>query len=117
MRRLSSWIVATPSVGCGVTSSPFSGRSPPPETKVARTVSNDLQRSIPPCAWRTKFKSSLMGALLYLPRPGSRERDARASHECRAVVVNELGQRARGAAGDPLEGVRRVVVLAGKNRP
>src|SRR5262245_57670991 len=65
MRRISPWIVATPSVGCGVTSSPFNGSSPPLEEKVARTVSNDLQRSIPPCACSTKFKSSVMGTLLY----------------------------------------------------
>src|SRR5262245_30002275 len=64
MRRVSSWIVATPSVGCGVTSSPFNGRSPPLEEKVARTVSNDFQRSIPPCACSTEFKSSVTGTLL-----------------------------------------------------
>jgi hypothetical protein len=34
-----------------------------------------------------------------------------------AVVVEELGHRARGAAGDLLEGVGRVVVLAGEDRP
>src|SRR5262245_59138183 len=58
MRRVSSWIVATPSDRDGATSSPFMGRRPPLETKVARTMSNVLQRSIPPCASRTKFKSS-----------------------------------------------------------
>src|SRR4029079_13123230 len=45
------------------------------------------------------------------------EGHARASGECGAVVVKELGHRAWGAAGDLLEGVRRVVVLAGEDRP
>ena len=43
--------------------------------------------------------------------------DARASGEFRAVLVEELGHRARGAAGDLLEGAGRVVVLAGQDRP
>src|SRR5262245_2737890 len=60
MRSVSSWIVATPSIGFGMASSPFKGRSPPPERKVARTVSNVLQRSIPPCASKTRSRSSLM---------------------------------------------------------
>ena len=33
------------------------------------------------------------------------------------MLVKELGHRARGAAGDLLEGVGRVVVLAGEDRP
>ena len=37
--------------------------------------------------------------------------------EFRAVLVKELGQRARGATCDLLEGVGRVVVLAGADRP
>src|SRR5271165_1031712 len=49
--------------------------------------------------------------------PGSREGDARASDEFRAVLVQELGHWARGAAGDLLEGAGRVVVLAGEDRP
>ena len=40
-----------------------------------------------------------------------------ASDEFRAVVVKELGHRARRAAGDLLEGAGRVVVLAGEDRP
>ena len=40
--------------------------------------------------------------------------DARASDEFRAVVVEELGDGAWGAAGDLLEGAGRVVVLAGE---
>src|SRR5262245_48583551 len=39
------------------------------------------------------------------------------SDEFAAVLVKELGQQARGSAGDPLEGVGRVVVLAGEGRP
>src|ERR1700722_20243976 len=50
-------------------------------------------------------------------RPGSGEDDARASGEFRAVVVKELRDWARGAAGDLLEGAGRVVVLAGQDRP
>ena len=50
-------------------------------------------------------------------RTGSGEDDARASGEFRAVLVKELGHRARGAAGDLLEGGGRVVVLAGADRP
>src|SRR6516162_4967916 len=61
MRRLSSRVVATASDGTGVTSSPFRGRSPPLDAKAARTVSNILQRSIPPCACSTKSKSSVIG--------------------------------------------------------
>src|SRR5262245_47238615 len=61
MRRLSSRSVATASDGFGVTSSPLRGRRPPLETNVARTVSNALQRSIPPCARSTKSKRSVMG--------------------------------------------------------
>src|SRR5258705_7785391 len=45
------------------------------------------------------------------------EGDARASGEFRAVLVEELGYRARGAAGDLAEGAGRVVVLAGQDRP
>ena len=45
------------------------------------------------------------------------EDDAPASHEFRAVLVKELGHRTRGAAGDLLEGVGRVVVLTGEDRP
>ncbi len=41
--------------------------------------------------------------------------DARALHEFCAVLVKELGHRARGAAGDLLEGVGGVVVLAGED--
>ncbi len=41
----------------------------------------------------------------------------RASGEFRAVLAEELGYRARGAAGDLLEGAGRVVVLAGEDRP
>ena len=43
--------------------------------------------------------------------------DARASDEFRAVLVKELSHRARGVAGDLLEGAGRVVVLAGEDRP
>ena len=43
--------------------------------------------------------------------------DAWASEEFRAVLVKELGHRAWGAAGDLLEDVGRVVVLAGEDRP
>src|SRR5271154_5353037 len=50
-------------------------------------------------------------------RAGSGEDDARASGEFRAVFVEELGDWARGAAGDLLEGAGRVVVLAGEDRP
>ena len=50
-------------------------------------------------------------------RAGSGEDDARASEEFRAVLVEELGHRARGVAGDLLEGAGRVVVLAGEDRP
>src|SRR6266446_4291794 len=63
LSRVSSRIVATASDGSGVKSSPFMGRRPPLETKVARTVSNVLQRSIPPCACSTKSKSAVMGPL------------------------------------------------------
>src|SRR5580700_2219327 len=42
---------------------------------------------------------------------------ARASGEFRAVLMKELGHRARGAAGDLLEGAGRVVVLSGEDRP
>jgi hypothetical protein len=45
------------------------------------------------------------------------EGDARASGEFRAVLVEELGHRARGAAGDLAEGAGGVVVLAGQDRP
>src|SRR4029077_5966127 len=40
------------------------------------------------------------------------EGDARASGEFRAVLVEELGHRARGATGDLAEGASGVVVLA-----
>lgn len=45
------------------------------------------------------------------------EGDARGSGEFRAVLVEELGHRARGAAGDLAEGAGRVVVLTGQDRP
>jgi hypothetical protein len=45
------------------------------------------------------------------------EGDARASGEFRAVLVEELGHRARGAAGDLAEGAGGVVVLVGQDRP
>jgi hypothetical protein len=48
---------------------------------------------------------------------GSGERDARVSDEFRAVLVQELGDGARRPAGDQLEGIGRVVVLAGEDRP
>ena len=71
MSRVSSRIVATPSDGNGVMSNPYMGRRPPLEAKVARTVSNVLQRSIPPCACSTKSKSSAMGSSPYLCWPAS----------------------------------------------
>ncbi len=43
--------------------------------------------------------------------------DARGSGEFRAVLVEELGHRARGAAGDLLKGACGVVVLPGQDRP
>ena len=48
---------------------------------------------------------------------GSGERVARVSGEFRAVLVQELGDGVRRPAGDLLEGVGRVVVLAGEDRP
>ena len=48
---------------------------------------------------------------------GAAEGDARGSGEFRAVLVEELGHRARGAAGDLAEGAGRVVVLTGQDRP
>jgi hypothetical protein len=48
---------------------------------------------------------------------GSCERDARVSDEFRAVLVQEVGDGVRRPAGDLLEGVGRVVVLAGEDRP
>jgi hypothetical protein len=50
------------------------------------------------------------------PRRSGEDR-ARRSVEFRAVVVKELGEWAWRAAGDLLEGVGRVVVLAGEDRP
>ena len=47
---------------------------------------------------------------------GSGENVARRSDEFRAVLVEELGHRAWRAAGDLVEGVGRVVVLAGEDR-
>jgi len=49
--------------------------------------------------------------------PGIGRGDAPALDEFRAVLVKELGHRARGAAGDLLESVSRVLVLAGEDRP
>jgi hypothetical protein len=50
--------------------------------------------------------------------PETRYREhAGASDECRAEFVKELGHGARGAAGNPLKGVGRIVVLAGEDRP
>ena len=45
------------------------------------------------------------------------EADAETSDEFGAALVEELGQRSGGAAGDLLEGVGRVVVFAGQDRP
>jgi len=48
--------------------------------------------------------------------PGIGRGDALALDEFRAVFVKELGHRARGAAGDLLESVSRVLVLAAELR-
>ena len=45
------------------------------------------------------------------------EGDARVSDEFGAVLVEELGHRARGVTGDLLEGAGGVVVLASEDRP
>jgi hypothetical protein len=84
------------------------------------------ERARLPCSWMSRPGSRLARHL-----PGcegeagaggeaagrDREDDARASGEFRAVVVKELGDWARGAAGDLAEGAGRVVVLAGQDRP
>jgi len=56
-------------------------------------------------------------AISYTTASRAAEGDVRASGEVRAVLAEELGYRARGAAGDLGEGAGGVVVLAGQDRP
>jgi hypothetical protein len=88
--------------------------SPNANTQDGSTRPSEIAR--PECAGSLASPSRVMVGMAALDLL-VRVAETRASDEFRAVVVEELGHRARGAAGDPLEGVGRMVVLASEDRP